>query len=486
MAGWLLSTVAQDSTIPTNDHKPKELSQLVVPSAEATMTCACPPPNTVVMNPELPRHNEALYSQLYVHDPFVEIGTNAPAGQVFTTEGIFTGTYGHDKAAPSTPGTPMSSSPLAWSNVAIASGLMVINGIISLVMGLRMEGELFVSSFRCLVQLTIMGFLLEDIFATRNPIVVFGMACFLILMATYETVFSKCKRRHTGMFWSVITTMFTSSFMVASLGGIYALNASPFWYPYKFIPTMGMLLGICMTATALGLNVCLTTLTEHRERVETYLALGASRWEAVRPVAVEAMRSAMLPSLNNMSIMGLISIPGMMTGQILGGVPVLQAVKYQQIIMLMIVAATGIGSLGAVITCLHTVVDGSHRLRLDRIYSSGSALTKNKRGVKRTKRFFFGASSSTSSSSSDELCPLQMNHAMRMAPSRDCLPPPTVWTQLHNITAKIVTAPVRGILYLGHFLRIPLGSPKYTPASGEPRMSETSRLLPSREIITYS
>ncbi|KAJ1968491.1 hypothetical protein IWQ62_001213 [Dispira parvispora] len=480
MAGWLLSTVAQDSTIPTTDHKPKELSRLVVPSAEATMACACPPPNTVVMNPELPRHNEVLYSQFYVHDPFVEIGTNVPAGQVFTTEGIFTGTYGHDKAAPSTPGTPVSSDPLAWSNVAVASGLMVINGIISLAMGLRMEGTLFISGFRCLVQLTIMGFLLEDIFATRNPIVVFGMACFLVLMATYETVFSKCKRRHTGMFWSVITTMFTSSLMVASLGGIYALNASPFWYPYKFIPTVGMLLGNAMTGTALGLNVCLTTLTEHRERVETYLALGASRWEAVRPVAVEAMRSAMLPSLNNMSIMGLISIPGMMTGQILGGVPVLQAVKYQQIIMFMIVASTGLGSLGAVITCLHTVVDGTHRLRLDRIYPSSSMLAKEKRELKRTKRFFFGASPSTSSSSSDELCTLQMNHEMRMAPSHDCLPPHTVWSQLYDVTAKVITAPVHGILYLGRFVRTWSTPTETSPTPNNAQVTERSRLLSPR------
>ncbi|KAJ1650704.1 hypothetical protein IWQ61_008556 [Dispira simplex] len=477
MAGWLLSTAAQESTIPTTDHKPNGLSRLTFPSTETTPTCVCPPPNTAVMNPALPKRDDTLYSQFYVHDPFVEIWTTAPVDQVLTSGGVSKGTSGHDKTQPSTPASPVPSSPLAWSNVAVASGLMVINGIISLVMGLRMEGTLFVSGFRCLVQLTIMGFLLEDIFATRNPIVVFGMACFLILMATYETVFSKCKRRHMGMFWSVVTTMFTSSLMVASLGGIYALNASPFWYPYKFIPTVGMLLGNAMTGTALGLNLCLTTLTEHRERVETYLALGASRWEAVRPVAVEAMRSAMLPSLNNMSIMGLISIPGMMTGQILGGVPVLQAVKYQQIIMFMIVASTGIGSLGAVLTCLHTVVDGTHRLRLDRIYPSGSVLAKEKRELKRTKRFFFGANSSNSSSSSDELCTLQMDHQMRMAPSRDCLPPPTVWTQLYNATAKVITAPIHGIIYLGRFVQTRLSPTEMSPTPNNAQVTEHSRLL---------
>ncbi|RKP37137.1 hypothetical protein BJ085DRAFT_42956 [Dimargaris cristalligena] len=286
---------------------------------------------------------------------------------------------------------------------AIASGLMVIDGIISIVMGLHLENTLLVSAVRCLVQLTIMGFLLEDVFATRNPLLVLAMSSFLIIMATYETVFSKCKRRHTGMVFSVLSSLCISTIAVSSIGGMYALNARPFWYPYKFIPTLGMLLGNCMTGTALGLNTCLTSATENKERIESYLSMGASRWEAVRPVAIEAIRNAMLPTLNNMSIMGLISIPGMMTGQILGGVPVLDAVKYQQIIMFMIAASTAMGSLAAVLICLHTVIDKTHRLRLDRIYVSGSLLMRERKGLKRTTRFFFGAGSSPVSSSSDEL-----------------------------------------------------------------------------------
>ncbi|KAJ1967862.1 hypothetical protein H4R34_006346, partial [Dimargaris verticillata] len=280
-------------------------------------------------------------------------------------------------------------------------------------MGLQLESTLLLAAARCLVQLTAMGFLLERIFATKNPALVFLMATTLNILATCEILFAKCRRRHTGMFWSVIASLFLSSLTVASVGGIFALNSQPFWYPYKFIPTVGMLLANGMTGTALGLNACLTTAAEHKERIEVYLALGASRWEAVRPVAIEALRGAMLPTLNNMSIMGLISIPGMMTGQILGGVPVLDAVKYQQIIMFMITASTALSSLGAVIICLHTVVDGSHRLRLDRIFPAGSWMSRRRRGLKYTKRFIFGVSSG--SSSSEELCTERYNRQERVA-----------------------------------------------------------------------
>ncbi|KAJ1917718.1 hypothetical protein IWQ60_007700 [Tieghemiomyces parasiticus] len=342
--------------------------------------------------------------------------------------------------------------PLGWYNVLVASALIFVDGLISIVMGLQLEDTLFISAARCLVQLTAMGYLLEFIFATRNPVLVFLMASFLILMATYETVFSKCKRRHANMFFTVIMSFALSTMLVASLGGLYALNSSPFWYPYKFIPTLGMLLANGMTGTALGLNACLTSVSEHKERVETYLAMGATRWEAVRPVAVEALRSAMLPTLNNMSIMGLISIPGMMTGQILGGVPVSDAVKYQQIIAFMIAASTALASLGAVLVCLHTVVDQGHRLRLDRIYPSGSLLMRERRGLKQATRFIFGArSGSSSSSSGDEICTAEYNHSRRVA---GCKTPTlaanngaeeaSVWTRIRATAKSTAYLPVRG------------------------------------------
>lgn len=127
------------------------------------------------------------------------------------------------------------------------------------------------------------------------------------------------------------------------------MRQRPFWIPEIFIPTMGMLLGNAMSGMAVALSTCLSSVSSRKEQIETYLAFGASRWEAGQAIAIEAVRLAMLPTINQMSVIGLISIPGMMTGQILGGASVDSAVKYQQIIMFLISASTALGVLSVVV-----------------------------------------------------------------------------------------------------------------------------------------
>jgi ABC-type iron transport system FetAB permease component len=88
------------------------------------------------------------------------------------------------------------------------------------------------------------------------------------------------------------------------------MNETPFWAPQTFIPTIGMLLGNLLSGIAVALNNCLTNVDDNKERLDTYLAFGASRWEAGRSIAVDAIRVAMLPTINQMSVIGLIAIPG--------------------------------------------------------------------------------------------------------------------------------------------------------------------------------
>ncbi|KAF9337494.1 hypothetical protein BG006_004521 [Podila minutissima] len=175
------------------------------------------------------------------------------------------------------------------------------------------------------------------------------MAMVLIILAAYEAVYNASKLRHIYMFPSVLVSMGCSCLLVGTFGTRLAMGVDPFHSPREFIPVLGMLLGNTMTATALGVDSCLHQLSENKEKIELYLSLGATRWEACRPVAVEAMRTAMMPTINQMSIIGLISIPGMMTGQLIAGASVMNAVKSQQIIMFLISGAAVFGSLSAVL-----------------------------------------------------------------------------------------------------------------------------------------
>ncbi|KAI7904732.1 UPF0014 family [Cokeromyces recurvatus] len=238
---------------------------------------------------------------------------------------------------------------LSWWNVAIASLFLFVNGFISFFLGLKLEKSLLTSSIRCIIQLTIMGQILERIFNAKNPIWVAVMTFALIFLSSCETVYNKSDWSYSGMFPSVLLSTLFSTIFIGILGTRFAMNqGKDFWLPELFIPTVGLLLGITSGAMAVGLTTCLTKMGQQSNQIETYLSCGASRWEAGRTVAIEAIRLAMLPSINQMSVIGLITIPGAMTGQILGGAPIMNAVRYQQIITFMISATTGLCVLSVV------------------------------------------------------------------------------------------------------------------------------------------
>ncbi|KAH8552321.1 UPF0014 family [Umbelopsis sp. PMI_123] len=238
---------------------------------------------------------------------------------------------------------------LTWWNVGFASLFIVVNLIMSSILGLGLEQSLLISAIRCVVQLTIMGFVLEDVFKAQHPAVVMLMTMVLILLGCYEIIYNKSKKTYKGMFLTCLFSMTTSTLLVGIIGSRYAMAQDPFWTPEKFVPTTGMLLGNLMSGMAVAIGSCLSSLSDGQEKIETYLSYGATRWEAGLSVATESVRLAMLPTINQMSVIGLIAIPGMMTGQIMGGASVLQAARYQQIIMFMISASTALAVLTAVV-----------------------------------------------------------------------------------------------------------------------------------------
>ncbi|KAF9995898.1 hypothetical protein BGZ79_010377 [Entomortierella chlamydospora] len=147
-----------------------------------------------------------------------------------------------------------------------------------------------------------------------------------------------------------------ASTLILVNGTRLAMGVDPLRSPKEFIPALGMLLGNTMTGITLGLDQCLSQLSDNKEKIELYLSMGATRWEACRPVAVEAMRRAMMPTINQMSIIGLISIPGMMTGQLIAGASVMNAAKSQQIIMFLISGAAAFGTLSSVLIYFTPVI----------------------------------------------------------------------------------------------------------------------------------
>ena len=257
---------------------------------------------------------------------------------------------------------------LSYWDLAVASVLVLVDAILSIVFGLRIHRSLLIAAIRMTVQLMLVGLVLTFLFAAVSPLWTGLTALGMILFAGLE-ITQRQERRLFG-WWSYglgTGCMMVASVVVTVIALLTALRPTPWYDPRYAIPLLGMVLGNCMTGIALGLHTLTTSFVTRRASVEAQLMLGATRWGATAPVTREALRSALMPTINSMSATGLVSLPGMMTGQILGGVPPVEAVKYQLLVMFLIAGGTGLGAVAAVLGGVFRLTDGRHRLRLDRI-----------------------------------------------------------------------------------------------------------------------
>ncbi|WVW78877.1 hypothetical protein I302_100840 [Kwoniella bestiolae CBS 10118] len=262
-----------------------------------------------------------------------------------------------------------SSPTLTWTNVLIGLLFILFDSLLSLVLGLGIGGSLMVAAGRCVLQLSVMGLILDRVFASNNVWGVFGIAALLNVLGAFEATYNKSKRRFSNMFPLILASMLSGTVPISVLGTRFAMSQNPFWRPDQYVPIIGMILGNAISAIGIALNTVHKEFSENRDKVETYLAFGASRFEACKPVGKEALKLALLPTVNQMSVIGLISIPGMMTGAIVGGKSVEQAARLQMIIMFMISASSALCTLLALFFSLTTLVDSRCRIRLDRLDS---------------------------------------------------------------------------------------------------------------------
>ncbi|KZV94708.1 hypothetical protein EXIGLDRAFT_736452 [Exidia glandulosa HHB12029] len=226
-----------------------------------------------------------------------------------------------------------------------------------------------------------MALLLNRVFETNNPWAVAGLAALLMLLGTTEVVLNKSKRRYTHMYPGTLVSLAVSTIPISVLGTRFAMSIDPFWKPSQYIPILGMLSGSAISGVVVAVTSVLRELQENRDKVEFLLAFGATRIEACRGVATEALRLALLPVINQMSVIGLIAIPGMMTGAILGGSSVEQAARLQMVIMFMISASTALAAMTSIVIALLIVVDGEHRIRDERVHAEKHAVWRARDAV---------------------------------------------------------------------------------------------------------
>ncbi len=253
-------------------------------------------------------------------------------------------------------------------DLSLAAGLVLLLALLTHRMQLGLSKQIIIAGLRTSVQLLLIGLVLKSIFA-NSAFIWIAIISSIMLFAAGREVMVRQKRYFKG-FWGFgvgVISMFVSSFAVTVFALNVVINSEPWYHPQYAIPVLGMLLGNTMNGISLAMNQLLQNAWQQQEVIESRLMLGQTAREAISDIRRESMRSGMIPILNAMAAAGLVSLPGMMTGQILASSPPTEAVKYQILIMFLIVVGTGFGTIAAIGLTSHRLFDKRDRLRLDRL-----------------------------------------------------------------------------------------------------------------------
>lgn len=227
--------------------------------------------------------------------------------------------------------------------LALCLLFVAVAGTGSAVLRLGLERDLAWGTVRSFAQLFLVGYVLRFVFGLSHPALVVLLFAFMVFWAAHA-VRGRIREKQVSLFLPTYVSMFVSYLAVAVTVTGLIVRADPWYSPQYFIPLGGMIAGNSMNAITLALERLLNDLRRERGRVELDLCLGASAAEASAPFVRAAVKAGMIPSINALMTVGLVSLPGMMTGQILAGADPLVAVKYQIVVMLMLVAAAAIST----------------------------------------------------------------------------------------------------------------------------------------------
>ncbi|ADJ25740.1 conserved hypothetical protein [Dehalogenimonas lykanthroporepellens BL-DC-9] len=208
--------------------------------------------------------------------------------------------------------------------------------------GIGREQEIVLATLRMTLQLVLVGYVLVLVFDNPHPAITLGIIVLMELFAIY-TVIRKFRGYLSPYLQRVIALAMiagTSVCLVFFL--LVVIGVTPWYNPQYFIPIAGMFIGNSMTALSLGVKSLTENMESQRHLIEEALILGATPKNATGKIIDSTFDSAIMPTINSMLGMGIVFLPGMMTGQILAGVTPTTAIAYQIAMMLGILGAVAL------------------------------------------------------------------------------------------------------------------------------------------------
>ena len=221
-------------------------------------------------------------------------------------------------------------------DLVLCLGIIGMAIALSLWQKLGLEKQLVYSTVRSLMQLIAIGYILDLVFAIDDwwaVIAILGVMLTIASIVTRNRIDQKLK----GLLPTVALSLVASSLFTLAYVILVIVQPDRWYEPQYLIPLAGMLFGNAMNSASLAGDRLLSSINQNRLEIETHLCLGATSVQAIADYKKEAIRAGLIPILNNMVVVGLVSLPGMFTGQVLGGSDPLDAASYQILILFAIV-----------------------------------------------------------------------------------------------------------------------------------------------------
>lgn len=250
----------------------------------------------------------------------------------------------------------MSSVDIGLAGMAIMYALLAVPYGIMRILGVDLLRRTTVSIVRMTVQLALVGLYLKVIF-DLNSVWLNGAWVLVMIVAANITVMRNAGMRSRRFFAPGFIGIALSTLSVTAVFVGLALSPEPLYDARYLIPISGMILGNCLRANIISLERFFSGLKAGRREYLACLLLGATKREATKPFRQSALRAALAPLVATMATLGLVSLPGMMTGQILGGSFPLVAIQYQIAIMIAIFTATSISTSLILMLSMRTAFD---------------------------------------------------------------------------------------------------------------------------------
>lgn len=224
---------------------------------------------------------------------------------------------------------------LDLTDLVWALGMVAIAIGISSWQKLGLELPLANATLRTVVQLLGMGYILAVIFQLKNAIAVLAVLMVMLTIATI-TARNRIGKKIPQLLPVVFGSLFFSTALTLSYTNLLIIQPDTWYEPQYLIPLAGIVLGNAMNGAAIAGERLVSTISSSRLEIETHLSLGATAQQAVTTYRKEAIRAGLIPTLNQMMVVGIVTLPGTITGQLLSGIDPLDAASYQILIMLML------------------------------------------------------------------------------------------------------------------------------------------------------